>query len=227
MQNVRLVIDDVSGTAKVRVSFEIQPERIVSVDQSRDDPLLVAQRMVRNGLRVQSKTASYLTGSQVLAVDFVAGAAPAELVVDGNDWVLPSIGGGIDNILSAVSDISAKLDRLPIEQIASNLNLTLRSASGAMGSIQELVRKTDAGLAPALKRLPEIAQALQDASVRAGRTFASIEGSYGQNSQFNRELERAMTQVGDTARSIRILADYLDRHPEALVRGRGGVSDAR
>lgn len=227
VQNVRLIIDDVSGTAKVRVSFEIQPERIVSVDQSRDDPLLVAQRMVRNGLRVQSKTASYLTGSQVLAVDFVAGAAPAELVVDGNDWVLPSIGGGIDNILSAVSDISAKLDRLPIEQIASNLNLTLRSASGAMGSIQELVRKTDAGLTPALKRLPEIAQALQDASVRAGRTFASIEGSYGQNSQFNRELERAMTQVGDTARSIRILADYLDRHPEALVRGRGGVSDAR
>jgi len=141
--------------------------------------------------------------------------------------VLPSLGGGLDNILAAVSGISAKLDRLPIEQIASNLNVTLRSAAGAMGSIQELVRKTDAGLTPALKRLPEIAQALQEASVRAGRTFASIEGSYGQSSQFSRELERAMTQVGDTARSIRILADYLDRHPEALVRGRGGVTDAR
>ena len=38
-----------------------------------------------------------------------------------------------------------------------------------------------------------------------------------------RELERAMTQVGDTARSIRLLADFLDRHPEALVRGRSGV----
>ena len=32
-----------------------------------------------------------------------------------------------------------------------------------------------------------------------------------------------MTQVGDTARSIRLLADFLDRHPEALVRGRGTV----
>ncbi len=227
VRDVRLVIDDASGTARVRVGFEVQPERIVSAEQSSKGPLEVARKMVRNGLRAQTKTASYLTGQLVLAVDFVQGAAPAELVVDGKDWVLPSVGGGLDNILTAVSGISAKLDRLPIEQIAGNLNITLQSAAGAMGSIQELVRKTDAGLTPALKRLPEIAQALQEASVRAGRTFASIEGSYGQSSQFSRELDRAMTQVGDTARSIRILADYLDRHPEALVRGRGGVTDAR
>jgi len=227
VREVKLVIDDASGTARVRVVLEVQPERIVAPDQARDDPFVVAQRMVRNGLRAQTKTASYITGQQVLAVDFVPGAAPAELVLNGKEWVLPSVGGGLDNILTAVSGISAKIDRLPLDQIAGNLNVTLRSAAGAMGSVQELVRKTDAGLTPALKRLPEIAQALQEAAVRAGRTFGSLEGSYGQNSPFNRELERAMTQVGDTARSIRILADYLDRHPEALVRGRGGVADAR
>ena len=227
VQDVRLLIDDATGTARVRVAIEIQPERIVPAGQTRDDPLKVAQRMVRNGLRAQTKTASYITGAQVLAVDFLPGTAPAELLIEGKDWVLPSVGGGIDNILTAVSGISAKIDRLPIDQIAGNLNQTLRSAAGAMGSIQELVRKTDAGLAPALRRMPEIAQALQDAASRAGRTFGSLEASYGQNSQFTRELERAMTQVGDTARSIRILADYLDRHPEALVRGRGGVSNAR
>ena len=227
VRDVKLVIDDASGTARVRVVLEVQPERIIAPDQARDDPFLVAQRMVRNGLRAQTKTASYITGQQVLAVDFVPGATPAELVLDGKEWVLPSVGGGLDNILTAVSGIAAKIDRLPLDQIAGNLNVTLRSAAGAMGSVQELVRKTDAGLTPALKRLPEIAQAVQEAAVRAGRTFGSLEGSYGQNSQFNRELERAMTQVGDTARSIRILADYLDRHPEALVRGRGGVADAR
>ena len=227
VRDVKLVIDDASGTARVRVVLEVQPERIIAPDQARDDPFVVAQRMVRNGLRAQTKTASYITGQQVLAVDFVPGATPAELVLDGKEWVLPSVGGGLDNILTAVSGISAKIDRLPLDQIAGNLNVTLRSAAGAMGSVQELVRKTDAGLTPALKRLPEIAQAVQEAAVRAGRTFGSLEGSYGQNSQFNRELERAMTQVGDTARSIRILADYLDRHPEALVRGRGGVADAR
>ena len=68
---------------------------------------------------------------------------------------------------------------------------------------------------------------LQDAVARAGRTFGSIEASYGNNSQFQRELERAMTQVGDTARSIMLLADFLDRHPEALVRGRTGSAAER
>ena len=96
-----------------------------------------------------------------------------------------------------------------------------------MASIQDLVKKTDAGLTPALRRLPEIVASLQDAVVKAGRTFGSIDASYGVNSQFNRELERAMTQVGDTARSIRLLADFLDRHPEALVRGRAGLSTGR
>ena len=96
-----------------------------------------------------------------------------------------------------------------------------------MNSVQDLVKKADAGLTPTLKRLPEITAALQDAVAKTGRTAGSIEASYGNNSQFQRELERAMTQVGDTARSIRLLADFLDRHPEALIRGRGGLAATR
>jgi paraquat-inducible protein B len=47
-----------------------------------------------------------------------------------------------------------------------------------------------------------------------------VDSSYGGNSQFQRDLERLMAQLNDTARSIRLLADFLDRHPEALIRGR-------
>ena len=225
VQDVKLEVNNEAGTARVRVVMEIQPERIVNAADIKDDALDVARRLIKNGLRVQTKTANYLTGQLVLALDFLPNAAPAELRQEGEDWVLPAVGGGIDNILTAVSDISSKLDRLPLEQIGANLNSTLRSASGAMVSIQDLVKRTDASLTPALRRLPEITAALQDVVTRAGRTVGSFETSYGQNSPFNRELERAMTQVGDTARSIRVLADYLDRHPEALVRGRAGLSD--
>ncbi len=228
VQDVKLEFEPSTGAARARVAMEIQPERIMDADKlAGEDPIEVTRRLIRRGMRAQLKTASYLTGQMVLAMDFVPGAAPAELIHQGEDWVLPSVGGGIDNILTAVSDIAAKLDRLPLEQIGANLNTTLRSASGAMGSIEALVKKTDSGLTPALKRLPDIVAALQETVVRAGRTFGSIESSYGQSSQFNRELERAMTQVGDTARSIRLLADFLDRHPEALVRGRAGVSSVR
>ena len=226
--DVKLDLNPQSGQARVRVALEVQPERIMDAEKiGMEGPIEVARRLVRRGMRAQLKTASYLTGQMVLALDFVPNAPPAELRQDGADWVVPSSGGGIDNILVAVSDIAAKLDRLPLEQIAGNLNTTLAGASGAVASVQSLARAAEAGLTPALRRLPDTVAALQGAAAAAGRTFGSLDASYGRTSQFNRELERAMTQVGDTARSIRLLADFLDRHPEALVRGRAGVDSRR
>jgi len=226
--DVALELNPATGDARVRVGLEVQPERIMSDEAARaDNTTDTTRRLLKRGMRAQLQTASYLTGQRVVALDFVPNAQPADLVMEGDTIVLPSYGGGLDNILVAVNDIAGKLDRLPLDQIGQNLNGALRSASGVMASVQDLVKKTDAGLTPTLRRLPEITANLQDAVTKAGRTVGSIEASYGNNSQFQRELERAMTQVGDTARSIRLLADFLDRHPEALVRGRAGVAATR
>ncbi len=226
--NVALELNPATGEARVRVRLEVQPERIMNQDEIKnEDTLDGTRRLVQRGMRAQLQTASYLTGQRVVALDFVANPRPADVVTEGDDIVLPSAGGGLDNILVAAGDIAGKLDRLPLDQIGQNLNGVLRSTTGAMNSVQDLVKKADAGLAPTLKRLPEITAGLQDAVAKAGRTAGSIEASYGGNSQFQRELERAMTQVGDTARSIRLLADFLDRHPEALVRGRTGSAAER
>ncbi len=228
VSSVALELDPATGSARVRVRLEVQPERIMREDGVKDnDTVESTRRLVQRGMRAQLQTASYLTGQRVVALDFVPNARPADVAMEGGDIVLPSQGGGLDNILVAASDIAGKLDRLPLDQIGQNLNGALRSASGAMSSVQDLVKKADAGLTPTLKRLPEITAGLQDAVAKAGRAVGSIEASYGNNSQFQRELERAMTQVGDTARSIRLLADFLDRHPEALVRGRGGLAATR
>ena len=228
VSSVALELDPATGSARVRVRLEVQPERIMSEDEVKtDDTVESTRRLVQRGMRAQLQTASYLTGQRVVALDFVPNARPADVTMQGGDIVLPSQGGGLDNILVAASDIAGKLDRLPLDQIGQNLNGALRSASGAMASVQDLVKKADAGLTPTLRRLPEITAGLQDAVAKTGRTVGSIEASYGNNSQFQRELERAMTQVGDTARSIRLLADFLDRHPEALIRGRGGLAATR
>ena len=214
VSDVTLEVDDATGNARVRVGLEIQPERVLGAgNAAKEDPVTTARRLVRRGMRAQLQTANYLTGQQVLSLSFAPNAPPMELQQVGNDLVIPSQGGGLDNILQAVSDMAGKLDRLPLEQIGQNLNDTLRSASGAMTSVDGLVKRADSGLSPLFKSLPGITAALQDAVAKAGRTFGSLDSSYGNNSQFQRELARAMTQVGDTARSIRILADFLDRHP--------------
>ena len=71
-----------------------------------------------------------------------------------------------------------------------------------------------------MQRLPAIASGLEDTVKRTDRLVGSVEAGYGGNSQFNRDVSRMMSQLSDAARSIRVLADLLSRHPEALIRGR-------
>lgn len=226
--DVALEFDPARASARVRVSLEVQPERIVSTyEAERTDVLEISRRLIQRGMRAQLRTANYLTGQLVLALDFVADPSEtqaADIRREGDAIVLPTQGGGLDNILAAAGDIAAKLDRLPLDQIGQNLNETLRQAGGALGSVQALARDLNENLSPTLRQLPDLASGLQDTLTRANRTIASFDGSYGRNSTIQRDLARAIDQFSDAARSIRLLADFLDRHPEALVRGRAGAA---
>jgi paraquat-inducible protein B len=55
--------------------------------------------------------------------------------------------------------------------------------------------------------------------------MVSLDSGYGDNTKFNRSLDRLLVQLNDAVTSIRSLADLLARHPEALIKGRpkGGV----
>ena len=150
--------------------------------------------------------------------------------------VLPSINAGFDNITAGLSQIVDTINRLPLDKIVQNLNdtlqsvhdiangpelrQTLQSMAATMASVNDLVNKANSGATPMFKRLPEIAQSLQATVDRANRLVGSADSGYGANSQFRRDLERLLGQVSDTARSVRVLSDYLDQHPEALIRGR-------
>jgi paraquat-inducible protein B len=67
------------------------------------------------------------------------------------------------------------------------------------------------------KIAPEISSALDQAQ----KTLVSIEGTLGQDSPLQHEMRQAIMELGEAARSIRILVDYLERHPNALIYGKG------
>ena len=220
--NIELEFDPSGANPRVKVTYEVQPGRLDNTAIAAVSPIEVAKRLVARGLRAQLQTANFLTGTMVLGLELMPDASPAEVKMEGDVAVIPSASGGLDNILASLTSISNKLERVPLDEIGANLNNTLRSASGALTSVQNLASKAESGLSPAFQRLPAVMTALQDATTRATRTFGSLETGYGRESEFNRELERSLAQVGDAARSIRLLADFLDRHPESLVRGRAG-----
>ena len=75
------------------------------------------------------------------------------------------------------------------------------------------------------KQLPELTSGLEKTLTSANKLVLSLDNGYGDNTKFNRDLERLLVQTNEAVRSLRSLTDLLARHPEALIKGRpaGGV----
>jgi paraquat-inducible protein B len=230
---------DARGDAlRVPVQFEVEPERVADVRLVEGRGAIENTRLlVERGLRARLESANLLTGQMQVALEMVAQAEPAELGIEGDVLVLPTVPGQFASITDTVNQLLAKLDKLPFEQIGRSLSDTLDgiddmvngpelkqsllSLQATLASVQDLAGQLDQGLAPAVRQLPGIASGLQGTITQANRLLLSADRGYGDNSRFRRDADRLMQQLNDAARSLRILADLLTRHPEALIRGRG------
>ena len=231
---VKLQIDPQTGKARVRVSMEVQPERIFSEDEiAHDSTRAVTQALVNNGMRAETDSGNLLTGSTVISFSFVPNAKPEALTMEGHAIVLPSKSGGLSGIMDSVSTVANKIAAMPLEQIGDNVNSLLAHADQTVGgpelkqainqltetlkNVQHLTQHADQGLTPLMQRLPQISDDLQQTLAHANSALAS----YGGNSDFHHSLQQTLDQLNDTARSIRLLVDFLSRHPSSLLLGRG------
>ena len=242
--DVHLEYDRTKNAVVVPVRYEIQPERILGVGAKQVFPTMAAaaQAMLKQGLRAKLESGSLITGQQLLALDFIPGLPEMELAMEGPDFVLPVVeGAGFASLEASAGTLLQNVNAIPFAQIGQNLDQILGSFNRLAGSpqtestltdlsatvrgAQVLVEKLDGGLGPTMKQLPGIAADLQKVALSANRLIVSLGSGYGDNTKFNHDLERLMTQLNDAVRSIRALADLLTRHPEALIRGRaaGGV----
>src|SRR6266436_8650786 len=93
--DVRLQYDRAKDIIVAPVRYEIEPERIIGVGQRiyKNDQESV-EAVLSKGLRASLASASLITGQQVVALDFVPDAPPAEVTMEGEDFVLPTTEGG-------------------------------------------------------------------------------------------------------------------------------------
>jgi paraquat-inducible protein B len=237
VESVGLRYDLNSDDVVVPVVFVVEPDRIAQLDLPSDGDLdKMLKRVVDRGLRVELESANLLTGQKQLALAYVPNAPPAHLAKADGQYVLPVSENGSDDIAGTASTLMARLNAIPFEQIGQNLNQTLAgvntlandpalkqslaSLQATLASTQTMVARLNKGVDPLLARLPEIATTLEDTVKRTDRLVGSINAGYGSQSDFTRSLSRLLVQLSDTARSVRVLADLLSRHPEALIRGR-------
>jgi paraquat-inducible protein B len=236
--SVYLSYDKVADRVVVAVKFDVEPQRINRLQlPGETDSTGMLGVLVHRGLRASIGTSSLLTGQQEVALVMQPDAPAAELKMDGKILVVPTAeSGGLSDLAKSASAILAKLENLPFDQIARNLNETLSGANKlinneqlpqavaslqlTLAELQGLVHRADTGVDPLLKRLPALSQELDEAVRRADTLLGSLNAGYGSNSGVNVDLDHLILQLSDAARSVRVLADLLTRHPEALIRGR-------
>jgi paraquat-inducible protein B len=175
--------------------------------ERREQNLQLFRRLVENGLRAQLRTGNLLTGQMYVALDFIPKARPAVLAVADGVPQVPTVPGTFSDVQPQIAEIVAKINKVPFDDIGRDLRTTLAQARDAISKLS-----------------PEAQQSL--AEVR--KTLEAMQGSLGKfdrnlldpDAPVQRNVEQTMTDLQRAAQSLRVLTDYLQRHPESLLRGK-------
>jgi paraquat-inducible protein B len=154
-------------------------------------------KMVAEGARAQLQTGNLLTGSAFVSIDLFPHAAPAAMDWSQNPPRLPTTPGDLEATEASVESIVRKLDEMPLTDIGDNLNKTIAQL--------DLTLETARGTLTS-----------------ASDTLGNANGIVQPNSAQLQQLNNTLLEVSRAARSVRVLADYLEQHPEALIRGKTG-----
>ena len=163
------------------------------------------QQLVANGLRGQLRTGNLLTGQLYVALDLFPKAAKAKVDVTGDPVELPTVPNTLDELQVQVADIAKKLDKIPFDEIGTNLNSALKNANNLFNQLDTQV-------------VPEA----RDTLSAAKKTFGEAQSTLQQDSPLQSDVHQALQELTRTLQSLNALADYLERHPESLVRGKPG-----
>ena len=188
------------ANALVRVVLAIEPQRIgIQFKEGSAQELL--GKMVDSGLRAQLATGSLLTGS--LLVDLIIDKdSPATRRGKPEELEVPTVPSTSDQLLASMDTIPDVMD----------------AAQRAVDAVAQLVSSPDiSGAAGAARSTLEHADAF----------FTSISAQLAAQSSLQLRLAETLDELAAGMRSIRQLADTLDRQPEALIMGKDSPGGTR
>ncbi len=229
--DIKSEFDMEKTSPRITVLIETEPQRWkvagTALSRTADDAKKNISKLVAKGLRAQLKTGSLLTGQLFVDIDFHPDAPTAEVIYGEKFPELPTIPAPLQIITARVNNLLSKIETVPIKQIGKDLGDTLQNVkrlseskelletvqalNETLQQTRQLVQNLDSNVAPAISSTLDQAQ----------KTLVSVEGTLGKDSPLQHEMRRALKELAEAARAIRILTDYLERHPDAIIFGKG------
>jgi paraquat-inducible protein B len=216
--DIEVNLNPVNHDLTMPVSVRLYPERLLARnrratdEQRRVEPHALFNRLVARGLRAQLRNGNLLTGQRYVALDFFPGKTPAKLAWDTDPVELPTIPGSLEGLQTTLTEIAGKLGKVPFDAIGNDLRQALQTLDRTLKRTEQLVTRVDTEIAP------EARAAISDAR----KTLGAAERTLAADAPLQQDMRETLREVTRAAESLRTLLDYLERHPESLIRGKKG-----
>lgn len=177
----------------IPVYVRIDPRMAANGQMSKSQMENWIRDLVAHGLKGKLQAQSVLTGQMTIELDFYPGYSERFLA---GKYDINDI--EIPTLPSMLDEISHNLEKIPLSDITGNMNTLLQNLNN---DIPDLMRQSTAAVAS----INKLANALS-----------------GPGSTTINDLNKMIRDVSDAARAVSRLSDYLERHPDALLKGKGG-----
>jgi paraquat-inducible protein B len=219
-----LAIGEVSGinaefdykTSEVNMLVEvwIYPERFRSravgpLPSLKEQQEFVA-KMVEHGLRAQLKSGNLLTGQLLIALDFFPKAPKVKINWATSPPRLPTTPSSLVELQATLAKVDKKLDQLQLDKVSAEVRRAVKTLDTTLKSADTMVKHVDAEV------VPETKATLQEAR----KALAAAKQTLAADTPLQQDMREALRELARAAQSVRVLADYLGRHPESLIRGK-------
>jgi paraquat-inducible protein B len=200
--------------------------------------------LIAAGLRAQLATQSLLTGLLFVQLNFYPDIQASLVMPEGFEpQEIPAIPTNLERVQSAAEDLIRKLQTVDVTRMVNSaadaldginrlvnspslhqtveaLPATVTHLDETVTSLHRMVTDIDAKKGPLLDSLSVTVAKGRETLEQARITLASIDRTLAPASPLATSVRGALQDVSEAARAVRLLADYLERNPGAIVRGR-------
>ncbi len=230
---------------QIPVTIEIDDDKVAALGARQQRNL---KELIAYGLRAQLNAQSLVTGLLFVQLDFRP-ENPAEFVLppDSKTPEIPTMPTTMEQVRSAAENLFRKLQAVHVEDLVKSLTetvdaiknvvatpelketiqalpATVANLNQAVTSFRELSAHVDAKAGPLFDSLKGTSEKGGVALDQARGTMQSVDEFVKPDSPLSTELTGTLQELSAAARALRLLANYLERNPSALVRGKAVTS---
>jgi paraquat-inducible protein B len=151
--------------------------------------------------------------------DLSRAVANADTLIGNTDKLVVAVTGEVPALMAKV-DKTTESAQATLKELQTVVNRVGGVAESALTQYQQLAANADAQLAPLVENVNKVAMAADKTLLQAERALTTVESAINEDSPLRYDVARALREVQSAARSLRVLMDYLDQHPEAVISGK-------